>query len=119
MSAARNPSPRRPAVPGAAADADLAPEAGATVELKVAPGLERKRACRPSGRWLDRLLQWPVLVYPPVNMIVGGLMNLILSLRAQARTNKDFATSDKIRDELGQLKIQVKDGKDGASWTIE
>ncbi len=50
--------------------------------------------------------------------MVDGLMGLILELRAQVRANKDYATSDKIRDKLGSLNIQVKDGKEGASWTL-
>lgn len=50
---------------------------------------------------------------------VEGLMGLILSLRQNAKTNKDFATSDKIRDELTKLGISVKDAKDGASWKKE
>lgn len=49
---------------------------------------------------------------------VEGLMNLILELRKDVRAKKDFATSDKIRDELLKVGIQVKDGKDGVSWTI-
>jgi cysteinyl-tRNA synthetase len=51
------------------------------------------------------------------NGIVDGLMNLILDMRQSARTNKDWATSDKIRDALKGLNIQVKDGKEGATWS--
>lgn len=50
--------------------------------------------------------------------VVNGLMDMILDMRVQARTNKDWGTSDKIRDGLKALDIQVKDGKDGATWTI-
>ena len=46
-----------------------------------------------------------------------GLMGVILTLRKDARDKKDFGTSDKIRDELLKLSIQVKDGKEGTSWT--
>lgn len=46
-----------------------------------------------------------------------GLMNLVLSLRSEAKTKKDFATSDKIRDELIKLNFVVKDGKDGVAWS--
>lgn len=46
-----------------------------------------------------------------------GLMNLILELRANARAQKDWAVSDRIRDALGAVGIQVKDGKDGVAWT--
>ena len=48
---------------------------------------------------------------------MDGLMNLLLSIRAQAKANKDFATSDKIRDELIKLNFTIKDGKDGSTWS--
>jgi len=47
------------------------------------------------------------------------LMTLILTLRAEARGNKDFATSDKIRDGLAAVNIQIKDTKEGATWSHE
>jgi len=49
--------------------------------------------------------------------VVDGLMGLILDMRQDARTNKDWGTSDKIRDALKELNIMVKDGKEGASWS--
>jgi cysteinyl-tRNA synthetase len=51
--------------------------------------------------------------------IVDQLMKLILDMRANARANKDWASSDKIRDELAKVHITVKDTKDGATWMIE
>ncbi|MFK7809326.1 MAG: cysteine--tRNA ligase [Saprospiraceae bacterium] len=51
------------------------------------------------------------------NGIANGLMDLILEIRQDARTNKDWGTSDKIRDTLKELDIVVKDGKDGTSWS--
>lgn len=50
---------------------------------------------------------------------VNGLMELILDLRQAARANKDWPTSDKIRDGLAAIKIQVKDGKEGSSWSFQ
>lgn len=50
--------------------------------------------------------------------LVSGIMDLVLDVRARARANKDWATSDAIRDQLAALKINVKDGKDGATWEI-
>jgi cysteinyl-tRNA synthetase len=47
---------------------------------------------------------------------VKSLMDLILSLRADAKGKKDFPTSDKIREELTKAGFEIKDGKDGASW---
>ncbi|MCL6265128.1 cysteine--tRNA ligase [Flagellimonas myxillae] len=48
----------------------------------------------------------------------SGVMELLIGLRNEARANKDFATSDKIRDELTALGIQLKDGKDGTTFSI-
>jgi cysteinyl-tRNA synthetase len=50
--------------------------------------------------------------------LIDGLMQMILDIRQQAKTNKDYATSDKIRDALTALNIVVKDGKEGATWTV-
>ena len=47
-----------------------------------------------------------------------GVVQLLINLRNQARENKDFATSDTIRDELLALGIQLKDGKDGTTFSI-
>jgi cysteinyl-tRNA synthetase len=51
------------------------------------------------------------------NTVTSGLMQLILEMRKDARDKKDWSVSDKIRDTLANLKIQVKDEKDGASWS--
>jgi len=52
------------------------------------------------------------------NGAVDGLMELVLDMRASARANKDWGTSDKIRDTLKALNIKVKDGKEGTEWSI-
>ncbi|MDP2238100.1 MAG: cysteine--tRNA ligase [Bacteroidales bacterium] len=51
--------------------------------------------------------------------LVDGLMQTIINLRQEARTKKDFATSDVIRDSLGKLNIVLKDGKEGTSWEVK
>jgi cysteinyl-tRNA synthetase len=47
---------------------------------------------------------------------LDGVMELVLNLRQQARTNKDWTTSDQIRDGLAAVGIVIKDGKEGTSW---
>ncbi len=47
-----------------------------------------------------------------------GLMQLVIDMRQQARENKDWSTSDKIRDTLNAIHIDLKDGKEGTSWKI-
>ncbi|MCK5638144.1 MAG: cysteine--tRNA ligase [Flavobacteriaceae bacterium] len=47
-----------------------------------------------------------------------GVVEILIGLRNQARENKDWALSDKIRDELIELGIQLKDGKEGTGFII-
>ncbi len=47
---------------------------------------------------------------------LDGLMQLLIKMRQKARTDKDWTTSDLIRDALAELKIQVKDGAEGSTW---
>jgi len=49
--------------------------------------------------------------------ILSGVVELLIELRNTARANKDFATSDKIRDDLQALGVQLKDGKEGTTFT--
>lgn len=46
----------------------------------------------------------------------SGLMNVLLTMRADAKNRKDFAASDLIRDKLAELGVTVKDTKDGPVW---
>ena len=49
---------------------------------------------------------------------LDGVMQLVIELRTQARTNKDWGTSDKIRDGLKAAGVQLKDSKEETSWSI-
>lgn len=46
-----------------------------------------------------------------------ALMQLLLSIRNESKSKKDFATSDKIRDELLKLNYIIKDEKSGTTWS--
>ena len=48
---------------------------------------------------------------------LSELLDFIIKLRLEAKANKDYATSDKIRIGLQELGIQLKDGKEGTTWT--
>ncbi len=53
------------------------------------------------------------------NEMLKGVMQLLIDMRREARNKKDFATSDKIRNQLNDIGILLKDEKDGGmSWTI-
>jgi cysteinyl-tRNA synthetase len=49
---------------------------------------------------------------------LSAAVDILIKLRQEARANKDFALSDKIRDELASVGIQLKDGKEGTSFSL-
>ncbi len=49
----------------------------------------------------------------------AGLVELLVSLRAEARKKKDYATSDRIRDELARLGVLLEDRPDGTVWRLQ
>ena len=51
--------------------------------------------------------------------LTGELMKIIIDLRQAAKNNKDWATSDRIRNDLKNAGITLKDLKDGAEWERE
>jgi cysteinyl-tRNA synthetase len=53
------------------------------------------------------------------NEKLDGVVNLLINMRMEARANKDFALSDQIRDQLIALGIQLKDGKEGTTFSIQ
>ena len=53
-----------------------------------------------------------------VSTALEGTVSMLIDIRKTARDNKDFATSDRIRDELLALGVQLKDGKDGTGFSL-
>jgi cysteinyl-tRNA synthetase len=47
---------------------------------------------------------------------MGKLLDFIINLRSEAKSNKDYATSDKIRIGLNSIGIQLMDNKEGTTW---
>ena len=50
------------------------------------------------------------------NEALDGVVQLLLSMRADAKISKNFTLSDKIRDQLAAVGIIIKDTKDGSTW---
>lgn len=48
---------------------------------------------------------------------LSGAVEILINLRKEARQNKDFALSDKIRDELAEAGIQLNDSREGTTFT--
>lgn len=53
------------------------------------------------------------------NEKLEGVINMLIGMRNEARANKDFAMSDQIRNQLIALGIQLKDGKEGTTFSIQ
>ncbi|GFD92308.1 cysteine--tRNA ligase [Tenacibaculum mesophilum] len=49
---------------------------------------------------------------------LSGVVEMLISMRKEARENKDWALSDEIRDRLLELGIQLKDGREGTTFTV-
>ncbi len=53
------------------------------------------------------------------NEKLEGVVHMLIGMRNEARANKDFAMSDQIRDQLIALGIQLKDGKEGTTFSVQ
>lgn len=51
--------------------------------------------------------------------LIGGVMALLIEVRAAGRRNKNFAVADRVRDGMGPLGITLEDRADGTDWTAE
>ena len=51
------------------------------------------------------------------NVELNDVLEMVIDLRKEAKENKDYATSDKIRIGLQAMGIQLKDSKDGTTWS--
>ena len=51
--------------------------------------------------------------------VLGKVLDMVMSIRTEAKQKKDWSTSDKIRDELKAAGITIKDTKDGYEWNLE
>ena len=51
--------------------------------------------------------------------LLNNVVDLLLNLREEAKTKKDFQTSDKIRNGLNKLGFEIKDKKDGFEWNLK
>ena len=50
------------------------------------------------------------------NGALDGVMKMLITMRADAKAKKDFALSDRIRDQLAAVGITIKDTKEGTTW---
>jgi cysteinyl-tRNA synthetase len=55
---------------------------------------------------------------PGDQQLTGGLIELLLQMRIDARKKKDFNMADRIRDEMTRLGVEIMDTKDGFEWKL-
>lgn len=53
------------------------------------------------------------------NEVLTGVVELLINLRSEAKANKDWATSDRIRNGLNAIGIEMKDTKEGVEWKLK
>ena len=58
-------------------------------------------------------------VQPNSSDKLSGVVKLLIDMRKEARDKRDWALSDKIRDELVELGIHLKDGKEGTTFSVD
>ena len=50
------------------------------------------------------------------SLMVDGIIKILLEIRNQSKTKKDWDTADFIRNQLNEINIEIKDTKDGSTW---
>ena len=49
--------------------------------------------------------------------LLGNMVQLLINMRTEAKMNKNYALSDEIRDKLAAAGVQIKDSREGTTWT--
>ena len=108
---------------GAALDDDLNVSAGLAAVFDLVREVNRRIEARQlstadAGRVLATLrdIDQVLAVLPDVDAAVSADVQAILDQRTQARTDRDWAASDRLRDELAARGIAVEDTRDGQRW---
>ncbi|MCQ2265986.1 MAG: cysteine--tRNA ligase, partial [Bacteroidales bacterium] len=50
--------------------------------------------------------------------LIEQLMSMVLDMRQEAKATKNWAVADAIRNKFSEVGVQIKDGKDGATWEL-
>lgn len=78
-----------------------------------------KHVCETAAGLFDELCNVLGILYNRKSNDVDSEIEALIEKRQEARKNKDFATADKIRDELKAKGIILKDTPQGVTWTKE
>ena len=78
-----------------------------------------KSVCEAAASLFDELCDVLGILYNRQSNDLDSEIEALIQQRAEAKKNKDFATADKIRDDLKARGIILKDTRQGTTWTIE
>ena len=95
---------------------NLTRDINTTINDEVAPS---KKACEAMIESFDKLCGILGLVYNRKKDSLDEEIESLIAQRAEARKNRDFATADRIRDELKARNIILEDTPQGVKWHIE
>jgi cysteinyl-tRNA synthetase len=63
--------------------------------------------------------QWRDSADEPSRRALASLAETLIAQREEARASRDFATADRIRDQLADAGILIEDGATGSHWSLE
>jgi cysteinyl-tRNA synthetase len=89
------------------------------INTKILDKEVSKGVCEAAAALFDELCNVLGILYNRKNNDLDSEIEALIEQRQQARKNKDFATADKIRDDLKARGIILKDTPSGVTWTIE
>lgn len=99
---------------------ELVKELNKAVELPI--NTQGKEVIKDTVEYIINVMEEVLGVKLKLETVVGNLtselVEFILELRREARAEKNWAMSDKIRDRLAEMGIKIKDGKDKTTWTM-
>jgi cysteinyl-tRNA synthetase len=98
------------------ADEDAGPLAAAVAEMIGVLGVELEDAGDDLSDLADSVSALATELGVDSGAATSDTLNLLMERRSAARAERDFATSDRIRDELAALGISIEDGADGSQW---
>lgn len=102
---------------------EMVKELNRYIDLNSNPSNESKKVLIESKELITKIMENALGVKLNIENrvetgIASDLIDFIVELRWDAKQNKNWAMSDKIRDRLKELGIEIKDGKDGTTWKM-
>ena len=80
---------------------------------------EQENVCKTAAKIFDELCDVLGILYNRKSNDLDKEVEKLIAQRQEAKKNKDFATADKIRDDLKARGIILKDTRQGTTWTME